>query len=99
MCLKGNASCPVSCTELSKTRYTMKIMLQMNTTSHPGQTHSAHSDAVVILTSFLFHRGLLHSYAQIHVQRERETAREGGRGRESGQREVSLPPDNWLAVY
>ena len=71
MCSKGNASCPVSRTELSKMRHTTKTMLQMNTSSHPGQTHSALSDAVVILTSFLFHRGLLHSYVQINVRKER----------------------------
>ena len=42
----------------------------MNTTSHPGQTHSVLSDDVEILTSFLFHRGLLHSYVHIHVHKE-----------------------------
>ena len=70
MCLKGNASSPVSCTELSKIRITKKTMLQMNTTSHPGQTHSGLSDAAVILTRFLFHRGLLHSYAHTRVVRK-----------------------------
>jgi hypothetical protein len=71
MCLKGKVSCPVSCTELSKIRYTTKTMLQMNTISRPGQTHSALSDAVVILTSFLFHHGILHSYVHINVRKER----------------------------
>jgi hypothetical protein len=72
MCLKGIVSCLVSCTELSKIRHTTKTMLQVNITPHPGQTHSALSDAVVILTSFLFHRGLLQSYVHnIYTKRER----------------------------
>jgi hypothetical protein len=71
MCLKCNASCSVSCTELPKIRHTMKTMLQMNTASHPEQTDSALSDAVVILTSCLFHRGLLHPYVHIHAHKER----------------------------
>jgi len=70
-CLKGNTSCPVSCTELSQIRHTTKTISQMNTTSHPGQTHSALSDAVVILMSFLFHRGLLQSYVCIHLHKEK----------------------------
>lgn len=71
MCWQGNASCPNSCTELSQIRHTTKTVLQMNTASHPGQTHSAQCDAVLILTSFLFHRGLLHSYVHINVHKER----------------------------
>ena len=71
MCSQGNASCPISCTELSQIRHTTKTVFQMNTTSHPRQTHSAHCDVVVILTSILFHRGLLHSYIHINAHKER----------------------------
>ena len=74
MCLKRNASCSVSCTELPKIRHTMKTTLQMNTASHPEQTDSALSDAVVILTSCLFHRGLLLSYVHMHVHAHKERA-------------------------